>query len=113
VDHVLGEAVQKWEASTANIFGGAAHCPRTSKSSRQSFIVNIQKNASACHSDSCVAARGGRVGGNVLDFVSAMENCSIREAALKLQGCFIVVPPPLSAKLGQPVGGGHGPLDRQ
>jgi DNA primase len=71
-------------------------CPlpaHTSKSSRQSFIVNAQKNAWACHSDSCVAARGGRIGGNVLDFVSAMENCSIREAALKLQNSFVVIPP--------------------
>src|SRR5262252_8154080 len=62
-------------------------CPlpmHQSKSSRQSFIVNTEKNAWACHSDSCVAARGGRVGGNVLDFISAMENCSVREAALKL-----------------------------
>ena len=68
----------------------AAH---TSKSSRQSFIVNVQKNAWACHSDSCVAARGGRIGGNLLDFVSAMENCSVREAAIKLQNSFIVMPP--------------------
>ena len=71
-------------------------CPlpaHTSKSSRQSFIVNVQKNAWACHSDSCVAARGGRIGGNVLDFVSAIENCSVREAALKLQDSFIVMPP--------------------
>jgi DNA primase len=71
-------------------------CPlptHTSKSSRHSFIVNVQKNAWACHSDSCVAARGGRIGGNVLDFVSAMENCSVREAALKLQSSFVVVPP--------------------
>lgn len=67
--------------------------PHTSKSSRQSFIVNVQKNAWACHSDSCVAARGGRIGGNVLDFVSAMENCSVREAAIKLQNSFIVMPP--------------------
>src|SRR6516225_5069192 len=71
-------------------------CPlpsHASKSSRQSFVVNIQKNAWACHSDSCVAARGGRIGGNVLDFISAMENCSIREAALKLQDSFVVIPP--------------------
>ena len=77
-------------------------CPlpaHTSKSSRHSFIVNISKNAWACHSDSCVAARG-RTGGNVLDFISAMENCSIREAALKLQEWFtepsVSVPPPIS-----------------
>jgi DNA primase len=68
-------------------------CPlpsHTSKGSRHSFIVNAEKNAWACHSDSCVAARGGRIGGNVLDFISAMENCSIREAALKLQDWFMV-----------------------
>lgn len=71
------------------------HCPlpaHTSKKSRESFIVNVQKNAWACHSDSCVAARGGRIGGNVLDFISSMENCSTREAALKLKDTFIVVP---------------------
>ncbi len=71
-------------------------CPlpaHTSKSSGQSFIVNVRKNAWACHSDSCVAARDGRIGGNVLDFVSAMENCSLREAALKLQNAFVVIPP--------------------
>lgn len=71
-------------------------CPlpaHTSKSSRQSFIVNVQKNAWACHSDSCVAARDGRIGGNVLDFVSVMENCSVREAAIRLQDSFIVMPP--------------------
>jgi DNA primase len=66
-------------------------CPlpsHASRSSRQSFIVNTDKNAWACHSDSCVAARGGRVGGNVLDFVASMEGCSIRDAALRLQDWF-------------------------
>jgi DNA primase len=70
-------------------------CPlpsHTSKSSTQSLIVNTEKNAWACHSDSCVASRGGRAGGNVLDFVAAMERCSVREAALKLQDWFAVVP---------------------
>jgi DNA primase len=81
-------------------------CPlptHASKGSRQSFIVNIQKNAWACHSDSCIAARGGRIGGNVLDFVSVMENCSIRDAALRLQNSFIVVPiPPPSRRRSDP-----------
>jgi DNA primase len=66
-------------------------CPlpnHVSKGSRLSFIVNIEKNAWACHSGSCIAARGGRIGGNVLDFVASMENCSIREAALRLQDWF-------------------------
>lgn len=44
--------------------------------------VNLNKNAFKCFSANC----GAR--GNVLDFVAAMENCSIRDAALKLQGWF-------------------------
>ncbi len=63
-------------------------CPlptHASKNSGQSFIVNTEKNAWACHSSSCVAARGDQVGGNVLDFVAVMENCTLREAALELQ----------------------------
>jgi len=66
-------------------------CPlptHASKNGAQSFIVNIEKNAWACHSSSCMAARGGRLGGNVLDFVASMENCSIRAAALRLQDWF-------------------------
>ena len=65
-----------------------------SKSSNQTFIVNTDKNAWACHSDSCAGARSGRIGGNVLDFVATMENCSIRHAALRLQEWFIVTTEP-------------------
>ena len=68
-------------------------CPLPSHSSRssvQSLIVDEEKNAWACHSSSCVASRGGRTGGNVLDFVAAMERCSVRDAALKLQEWFAV-----------------------
>ena len=66
----------------------------TSKSSDQSFIVNTEKNAWACHSDSFKASRGGRGGGNVLDFVAALERCSVRDAALKLQDWFAVTAMP-------------------
>lgn len=75
-------------------------CPlptHASKNSFESFIVNTEKNAWACHSSSCVAARAGRLGGNVLDFVAAMENCSIRVAALRLQDWFGV-----DSRLGSP-----------
>jgi DNA primase len=68
--------------------------PHTSKGSRESFIVNTEKNAWACHSDSCITARDGRIGGNVLDFISAMEGCTIREAALRLRDWFLVQPAP-------------------
>jgi Toprim-like/DNA primase catalytic core, N-terminal domain len=76
-------------------------CPlpsHASRSSAQSLIVDIEKNAWACHSGSCVASRGGRTGGNVLDFVAAMERCSVRDAALKLQEWFAVAAIPVPAR---------------
>jgi DNA primase len=64
-------------------------CPlpmHDSARSQQSFGVNTIKNVWACHSVSCCQARGGRVGGNILDLVCYLKGCSIREAALWLQG---------------------------
>jgi DNA primase len=64
-------------------------CPlpsHTSSRSRDSFAVNIARNVWSCRSLSCMQGRGGRPGGNLLDFVALMEGCSIREAALRLQG---------------------------
>ena len=63
-----------------------------SKESNQSFTLTLNKGtggAWACQSDSCRIARG-RLGGNVLDFVAAMEGCSVREAAVKIQTWFSV-----------------------
>jgi hypothetical protein len=63
-------------------------CPlptHTSSRSRDSFAVNIARNVWSCRSMSCMQARGGRPGGNILDFVALIERCSIREAALRLQ----------------------------
>src|SRR5713101_3679285 len=60
-------------------------CPIHKGSKRsKNFTVNVRKNAFKCFSEGC----GAR--GNVLDFVAAMENCSVREAALKLQDWFKV-----------------------
>lgn len=50
----------------------------------KTFTVNLRKNAFKCFSTSCEAR------GNVLDFVAAMENCSVRDAALKLRDWFKV-----------------------
>jgi 5S rRNA maturation endonuclease (ribonuclease M5) len=44
----------------------------------------------SCHSASCIAARGNRMGGHVIDLVAIMEGCSLREAGLRLQGWFSV-----------------------
>lgn len=71
-------------------------CPlpsHNSKESKESFIATLNKGTGgvwSCHSQSCVAGRGGRRGGNVLDLVAAMEDCSVREAAIKLQTWFLV-----------------------
>ncbi|HEY4360363.1 MAG TPA: toprim domain-containing protein [Bryobacteraceae bacterium] len=70
-------------------------CPlpmHRSDKSTESFTATLNKGmggAWACQSQSCIKARG-RVGGNVLDFVAAMEKCSIRDAAIKLQTWFLV-----------------------
>jgi DNA primase len=63
-----------------------------SEKSKESFTATLTKGvggAWACQSQSCAKARG-RVGGNVLDFVAAMEQCSVRDAAIKLQTWFLV-----------------------
>jgi DNA primase len=62
-------------------------CPlptHSSARSNDSFSVSFTRNAWSCQSASCIAARSGRVGGNVFDFVAEMERCSVREAALRL-----------------------------
>jgi DNA primase len=68
-------------------------CPFPSHSSEvsiQSFAVQTAKNIWSCHSASCTDGRGGKRGGSIIDFVAAMERCTIREAALKLQSWFPV-----------------------
>ena len=57
-------------------------CPIHKGEGERSFQVNISKGAFQCFS--CKAR------GNVLDFVAAMEQCSIRDAALKLNAWFLV-----------------------
>ena len=66
-------------------------CPLPTHSSRDSvdsFSINLSRKAWSCQSASCVAARSGRVGGNVLDLVALLERCSLRDAALRLQDWF-------------------------
>ena len=55
-------------------------CPIHQGESAGSFHVNVEKNVFQCFS--CKAK------GNVLDFVAAMEKCSVRDAGLKLQDWF-------------------------
>ncbi len=76
-----------------NVLRGKCPLPsHGSKESTESFTATLNKGtggAWACQSQSCIKARG-RVGGNVLDFVASMENCTVRDAAIKLQTWFLV-----------------------
>src|SRR5438132_11193518 len=57
-------------------------CPIHKGEGERTFSANLSKGAFNCFS--CKAR------GNVLDFVAAMEECSIRDAALKLRDWFRV-----------------------
>lgn len=77
---------------TPDVFRGKCPLPmHGSEKSRDSFTATLSKGTGgvwACQSQSCVAARGGRRGGNALDFVAAMERCSVRDAAIKMSEWF-------------------------
>jgi DNA primase len=70
----------------AGEFRGRCPLPtHSSAKSTDSFSVSLTRNAWSCQSASCIAARSGRVGGNVFHFVAEMERCSLRQAALLLE----------------------------
>jgi DNA primase len=78
-------------------------CPIHQGAGQSSFHVSLSKNAFHCFS--CKAH------GNVLDFVAAMEKCSVRDAAIKLTEWFTVSAEPAAAQLKEKTadsGGGVG-----
>lgn len=91
IDHVLARYGVKLRPAGIHTLCGACPLPtHTSRQSRQRFSVNLALQVWSCHSDSCIAARGGRVGGHVIDLVAIMERCGLREAGLRLQDWFSV-----------------------
>jgi hypothetical protein len=65
-----------------------ADCPlpsHSSKESKGSFAVNLQRNIWCCKSTSCNEA-AKKKGGDVLDFVALMEACAILPAARVAEG---------------------------
>jgi DNA primase len=79
-----------------------ANCPLPSHTSKDkdTFSVNSEKQVWYCHSDSC-KKNGHRAGGNCIDFVSAMDNCSPYEAAVKLNGWYPEGVTPASVESGR------------
>jgi DNA primase len=61
--------------------------PSHSSGSKNTFFVNVAKSVWYCHSVSC-KKNGKRAGGNVIDFVAAMEQCSAYAAAKRIDEMF-------------------------
>src|ERR1035438_8770438 len=66
---------------------GTCPLPSHSSGSKSTFFVNDAKSVWYCHSDSC-KKNGNRAGGNVIDFVAAMEQCSAYAAAKRIDEMF-------------------------
>jgi hypothetical protein len=89
IDHVLARYGVRLRRAGPHTLCGTCPLPtHTSRNSRQSFSVNLSLQVWSCHSASCIAARGGRIGGHVIDLVAIMERCGLREAGLRLQDWF-------------------------
>ena len=88
-DVAIEQVLQRYGVPVRRIGGELrGPCPlptHTSRRSRDSFSVNPARNAWSCRSQSCMQARGGKAGGNILDLVALIEGCSVRDAALRLQ----------------------------
>lgn len=69
-----------------DVLRGACPLPTHSSTSCElTFMVNLDRNVWVCHSQSCISARCGALGGNILDFVCLMDGCSLRMAGLFIQ----------------------------
>ena len=89
IEQVLSRyGVKLRSAGAGNLRGRCPLPTHTSRVSTASFSVNLTRNVWSCQSASCIAARGGQIGGNVLDLVAALERCSIREAGVRLADWF-------------------------
>jgi DNA primase len=66
---------------------GGCPLPSHSSGSKNTFYVNEAKSVWYCHSESC-KKNGARAGGNVIDFVAAMESCSPYDAAKRVEEWF-------------------------
>src|SRR5581483_10453676 len=77
IEQVLAHYQIKLRRSGKELRG---RCPIHQGEGQDTFHASIEKNAFHCFS--CQAK------GNVLDFVAAMEHCTIREAGAKLQQWF-------------------------
>jgi hypothetical protein len=57
--------------------------------SDDSFSVNTEKQVWICHNPKCQKTRKGRKGGDVIELIAVLENCTLREAGVKLGEVFL------------------------
>lgn len=69
---------------------GACPLPTHPKAGGNSFAIDTAKNVYSCHQTTCVQARGGKKGGDLISFVAVMEQCSLGDAGKKLAEWFDV-----------------------
>ncbi len=67
----------------------------------KSFSINVSKQVWICHSEVCAKGRRGKKGGDVIELVAVMENCSLRDAGLKLASWFGVSMPNDTSGVGE------------
>jgi DNA primase len=102
MEMVLGHYNIELRRSNKTSLRGKCPLPiHSSEKSKESFGVHIEKNIWACQSNSCAQSRQGKKGGNVIDFVSMMESCSVRDAALKLKSWFLLEPNSATSEQGR------------
>ena len=70
---------------------------------KETFSVNVEKGVWICHSAPCAKGRKGRKGGDVIELVAAVEQCTLRDAGLKLASWFPVAGQS-SAQVEEPAG---------
>jgi DNA primase len=79
------------ESGTEGVYQGRCRLPmHTSKKSLTSFSVDTEKNHWACYSNSCKAARKGKLGGDVIDLVHHLTGRDYYDAAKQLMEDFHV-----------------------
>ena len=87
----IADVLARYQVSLVRVNQTAlkGNCPLPSHSSgsKNTFYVNKAKSVWYCHSDSC-KKNGQRAGGNVIDFVAAMEHLSIYAAAARIAEIF-------------------------
>jgi DNA primase len=104
----IGDVLARYRVNLVRVnqtaLKGTCPLPSHSSGSKNTFFVNEAKSVWYCHSDSC-KKNGNQAGGNIIDFVAVMEQCSVYAAAKRIDELF----PATSGS----AGGGASPADAE